>query len=538
MSITTNAPSRPLMPPSAEQILTHPTPRRWWGFLAHGIPNLLVFSLLGGVLYLGHHTGWKMPKMSELRGATTEHVDDWCSDHLVPESQCIECNKDLLPKPKEFGFCRLHGVAECVIEHPELAQLAGEARLPSYDTAKAISFMARSENNSRNTLHKLRVQFISKESATKAGIDVDVVQERPMSDAVTANGELMFDPTHVAHLSPRAAGTVTVVFKTTGDEVQPGDILALVDATLVGQSKSQLLQAVVQVRLKRSNEERLRAAGAAVPAKSIIEAEAALQEVEIAFLSARQALMNLGFDVPDELEHRDAKDIVTDLQLLGIPPHLMSTVKSATKTANLIPVRAPIEGVVVASDVVAGEVVDTTKLLFTVANPQQMWLTLNVRQEDAKYVSRELSVVFRPDDGSPEVTGEVSWISPTIDERTRTLPVRVKIDNSAGTLRDKTFGTGRIVLRDEPKAITVPREAVQSTNDAQFVFVRDRDFLKDGGPKVFHVRQVRIGARDDRYVELLAGVLPGEVIATKGSPVLLAQLLRSNLGAGCGCHEK
>jgi len=52
------------------------------------------------------------------------------------------------------------------------------------------------------------------------------------------------------------------------------------------------------------------------------------------------------------------------------------------------------------------------------------------------------------------------------------------------------------------------------------------------------MRQVRIGARDDRYVELLAGVLPGEVVATKGSPALLAQLLRSSLGAGCGCHER
>jgi cobalt-zinc-cadmium efflux system membrane fusion protein len=115
--------------------------------------------------------------------------------------------------------------------------------------------------------------------------------------------------------------------------------------------------------------------------------------------------------------------------------------------------------------------------------------------------------------------------------------VRVTLENQEGRLRDKTFGTGRIVLREEPNAIVVPREAVQSTNDANFVFVRDRDYLSDDAPKVFHVRQVRIGARDDHYVELLAGVLPGEVIATKGSPVLLAQLLRSNLGAGCGCHE-
>jgi cobalt-zinc-cadmium efflux system membrane fusion protein len=115
--------------------------------------------------------------------------------------------------------------------------------------------------------------------------------------------------------------------------------------------------------------------------------------------------------------------------------------------------------------------------------------------------------------------------------------VRVTIDNADGALRDKTFGAGSIVLREEPAAIVVPAAAVQSTTDAQFVFIRDKNYMKPDAPKLFHVRQVRTGARDGEFVELLAGALPGEVVATKGSGVLMAQLLRSNLGAGCGCYD-
>ena len=85
--------------------------------------------------------------------------------------------------------------------------------------------------------------------------------------------------------------------------------------------------------------------------------------------------------------------------------------------------------------------------------------------------------------------------------------------------------------------MVVRREAVQSTAGSQFVFVRDKDYLKANRPKVFHVRQVRTGASDDEYVELLAGALPGEIVATSGSPALLAQLLRSSLGEGCGCGK-
>lgn len=148
-----------------------------------------------------------------------------------------------------------------------------------------------------------------------------------------------------------------------------------------------------------------------------------------------------------------------------------------------------------------------------------------------------LPVDFQADGSPVRATGKVSWISPTINDQTRTLSVRVSLNDSQPGLRDHLFGTGRIILRREENAVVVPNEAIQSTSDASFIFVRDKHYFEEGAPKLFHVRQVRIGARDDRFVELLAGALPGEVVVAKGSNVLLAQLLKSNLGAGCGCHE-
>ena len=56
-------------------------------------------------------------------------------------------------------------------------------------------------------------------------------------------------------------------------------------------------------------------------------------------------------------------------------------------------------------------------------------------------------------------------------------------------------------------------------------------------PKVFHVRTVRLGAKNEKFTEIIAGVLPGEVVATKGSDVLRAELLKNNLGEGCCCGK-
>jgi cobalt-zinc-cadmium efflux system membrane fusion protein len=83
----------------------------------------------------------------------------------------------------------------------------------------------------------------------------------------------------------------------------------------------------------------------------------------------------------------------------------------------------------------------------------------------------------------------------------------------------------------------VPSEAVHWDGDCQIVFVRDKDFLREGAPKFFHIRKVRVGVKSSGWTEILVGLLPGEVIASKNSVVLEAQLLKSNLGAGCGCAD-
>src|SRR5262249_4601729 len=139
----------------------------------------------------------------------------------------------------------------------------------------------------------------------------------------------------------------------------------------------------------------------------------------------------------------------------------------------------------------------------------------------------------------PEIEGSLAWISTEADDQTRTVRVRVNLPNNDGHLRANTFGTGRIVLREEPRANVVPSEAVHWDGDCYVVFVRDKDFLKEGALKFFHVRKVRPGVKDGETAEIIAGLLPGEVIASKNSVVLMGQLLKATLGLGegCGCTK-
>jgi cobalt-zinc-cadmium efflux system membrane fusion protein len=131
------------------------------------------------------------------------------------------------------------------------------------------------------------------------------------------------------------------------------------------------------------------------------------------------------------------------------------------------------------------------------------------------------------------VSGKIEWISTQVDPKTRTIEVRVPLENPGGKLRDHTFGLGRVILREDDQAVVVPSEAVHWAGDSYVVFVKDKNFDKEGQPKFFHVRSVRTGARtDDGKLEILVGLFPEEVVATRNSGVLRGDLLKDKIGAG------
>jgi membrane fusion protein, heavy metal efflux system len=508
-----------------------------WRKAAKNAPGILVLVGLGALAVWGHGVGWKMPKFSKLMGRERSVTEDWCPEHGVPESCCVECNADLMPR-QEYGWCQNHGIPNCPLEHPELTQLKTPPSITSEEldrARRALQFAKRPENNSQCKLYQRRLQFPSAEAVEKAGIEVATASEAPIVEAVSASGQITYDQTRVARLSSRLRGAVWRVDKQVGERVQRGDVLALVEAAEVGKAKSEFLLAQAQAELKRAAVERSRQAynKGAVPLASSQESETALREAEIRLLSAQQDLVNLGLPIrAEDVRGLRPEEIAQRLQFLGLPAELTRGLDPKTMTANLIPVKSPIGGSVVLRDVVEGEVVDVAKVLFMVADTRRMWVTLDLRLEDAKQVALGQVVMFRPDAGDEETTGKISWISTAVDEKTRTLKVRADLDNASGRLRAFTFGTGRIILREEKQAVVVPNEAIQSDGDCQVVFVRDKDFLEKDTAKVFHVRTIRPGTRNGPMTEVAVGLWPGEVVATKGSGALRAELLKNNLGEG------
>lgn len=494
-------------------------PRACLGWLVRTIPTAVIMAALAGLAFWGHHTGWNFGAENP-RAKIGSAQEERSSVRVLEDAET-----------PDYGWCPRHGVHNCPLEHPDVAQTFKRPTITQEDFARARRVLAvrpRAENDLAYRGHRRRLHFASAEAVDKAGIEIFPVLSEAVTEVVTANGEISFDPTRMARLTSRASGTARYVAKMIGDPVRAGEVLALVDAKEVGKAKSQFLEPLVQVRLRRKYLVNLKAAGRSVSERQIEEAEAGLRDAEARLLGAEQALLNLGLPVR-AANHADApiEELHRRLQFLGVPETLVQNLDRASRSGNLLPVRAPFDGVVLKCDVINGELVDTSKVLFVIVDPRRVWLMLHVGLADIGCVARGQTVRFRPDGLKEEFTGKLTWMGTGSDDKTRTVPVRVELSNKESRLRASMFGVGRIVLREEPDALVVPTEAVQLDGGCRIVFVRHKDYLKPDGPKEFLVRTVRTGARHGANTEIIAGVLKEESVVTKGSSRLLRELKKS-----------
>ena len=105
--------------------------------------------------------------------------------------------------------------------------------------------------------------------------------------------------------------------------------------------------------------------------------------------------------------------------------------------------------------------------------------------------------------------GTVKFISPVLDEVKRTAHVLIEAANGDGVLRDGMFADLAIVLREEKTAVVVPVTAVMQDGPVHFEFVKNGD--------VYQKQDITPGLSCDQFVEVIAGLAPGDVVVSQGA---------------------
>jgi membrane fusion protein, heavy metal efflux system len=183
-----------------------------------------------------------------------------------------------------------------------------------------------------------------------------------------------------------------------------------------------------------------------------------------------------------------------------------------------------IEGTVVEKHITVGEVVKDDAEIYQVADLGSVWLNLTVYQKDLSSIRVGQPVIVAAGAGIPEVRGTISYISPTVEEHTRTAKARAVLSNSNGTLRPGLFVTADVAVATHDVPVMVPRTALQTIDDQPCVFVRTAEG--------FQPKSVGVGRSNDIYAEITAGMEAGQQYVAKGAFTLKAQLSKGAFGDG------
>ena len=180
---------------------------------------------------------------------------------------------------------------------------------------------------------------------------------------------------------------------------------------------------------------------------------------------------------------------------------------------------------------VPGELVRPDQPMVTVGDLSDLWLWADVYEDQLGRVTAGARGALRAGVSVKAFPGEVfpgtvELVGPTMDEKTRTVKVRIAVKNRDGKLRAGMFAAVLLYLPGEEEALAVPRSAVLSDDGRSFVFVHHHG-------EFFIRRPVEAGRATIDWVEVKKGLDGGEAVAATGAFLLKSDVLRSKMGAGC-----
>lgn len=292
-----------------------------------------------------------------------------------------------------------------------------------------------------------------------------------------------------------------------------------------------------------------------------------LYSAQAEFLSSRDTP---ALDALGDGATRLSEVALDNLKELGMSEAQIAELRRSGEAQKRLRIASPIGGTVIAKHKVEGDYVKTGEPIYRVVDLSIVWLMLELYPSDAAAVRFGQQVEAEVQSLPGEVyTGRVAFIDPMVDEKTRTVAVRVEMTNFDGRLKPGDYATATIrvpavpreevydpalagkwispmhpqIIRsgpgecpicgmdliptsdlgyvEEPVAeqqlTSVPRSAVLMAGDNSVVYVEVE-------PGVFEIREVTVGAMTDNSAVILDGIQAGETVATDGNFLIDSQM--------------
>jgi len=355
------------------------------------------------------------------------------------------------------------------------------------------------------------------EPAQNRAVETEIVEEKSIAGAIKATGNILVPEDGIANIGPVNEGRIARLYVGQGSNVRKGQKLADLESADIDQAEADYLKALADAEeARRSSQADLKFAQAAYDrAKLLYEKtitagknfEAAEHDLELAKASAASSVAGTTAALTAARRH---------LLILGLKDSEIDALGSKPGLAAVFSLTSPISGIVVERNATIGATVGSDANLFKIIDISRVWIDANVFEKDLERVKRGQEVrVSVPAFPGVTFTGSVILVSSVVDPETRTIKVRTEVPNPDGRLKPDMFANVEIVTDAHRTAISIPQSAVLDDNGASVVFVADGNG--------YSRRPVKVGIRSDDRVEIVDGLVAGDMVVVKGNYLLLQQ---------------
>lgn len=262
-----------------------------------------------------------------------------------------------------------------------------------------------------------------------------------------------------------------------------------------------------------------------------LKGAAKLYETNLAYQRAKDLLDQKAISQAEfhrrEAEMKTARAEVREasqrLELLGVSVREMQRLDRDQTIRSDVAIRAPFAGRIISRNITRGEVVDSNKKLFTVADLSDVWVVGSVPEKDVQFIRKNQMVeVVAAAYPHAIFQGKITYVGDVLDPATRTMRLRVTVPNPDMALKPEMFALVLVYADPQPDMLTIPLAAVQNGDHTHVVFVQRE-------ARRFEARTVTLGEESGEVVAILDGLHEGEQVVTKGAFVLRSEAERQKI---------
>jgi RND family efflux transporter MFP subunit len=326
---------------------------------------------------------------------------------------------------------------------------------------------------------------LSEAQINMAGIEVIQVTPAAVADIITAPGEVNLNAYKSTRVTPRIEAQIIERKATLGEQVTSGQPLVTLSSVDMAEAQGALLVTDREWRRVKKLGRKV------VSERRYIEAQVARQQ-------AWGKVLAYGM----------TKAQTNSLLQQG----------KASRATGSFDLLSPQNGTVISDDFIVGELAEPGRLLFSITDESTLWIDARLTPEQAGLVEVGQMATIKTRD--LELPGKVIQTKHALDESTRTLSVRIEVDNPDDRLHPGQFVTAEIQSNQQEQAITVPVSAVLRSPDGDWqVFLEEK-------PGRYEPREVEVKRTvGDRMV--VTGLTNGERIVSKGAFFIQSEIAKS-----------